>query len=160
MSEPQKPIAISAAEAPLRTRPSLYPEPFVSKMAGREKRSLGSIFGLSNFGINHVTLAPGGVSALRHAHATQDEFVYIISGQPTLVTNAGETLLQPGMCAGFKAGDGDAHCLVNQTSEDVVYLEMGDRSSNDRVSYPDDDIQSVLTPGGQWQFNHKDGAPY
>lgn len=160
MSEPQKPIAIAAAEAPLRTRPSVYPEPFASRIAGREKRSLGSIFGLSNFGVNQVTLAPGGVSALRHAHATQDEFVYIISGQPTLVTNAGETLLQSGMCAGFKAGDGDAHCLVNQTSEDVVYLEMGDRSSNDRVSYPDDDIEAVLTPEGQWQFNYKDGSPY
>lgn len=160
MSEPQKPIAISAAEAPLRMRPSLYPEPFASKMAGREKRPLGSLFGLSNFGVNHVTLAPGGVSALRHAHATQDEFIYVISGQPTLVTNAGETLLQPGMCAGFKAGDGDAHCLVNQTSEDVVYLEMGDRSPNDQVLYPDDDIEAVLSPDGQWQFNHKDGSPY
>lgn len=122
MSELQKPIAVFAAEAPPRTKPSLYPEPFASKMAGREKRPLGSIFGLSNFGVNHVTLAPSGVSALRHAHAAQDEFVYIISGRPTLVTDAGETLLQPGMCAGFKAGDGNAHCLVNQTSEDIVYL--------------------------------------
>lgn len=160
MGESDKPIAISAAEAPLRTRPSLYPEPFASRMAGREKRPLGSIFGLSNFGINQVTLAPGGVSALRHAHATQDEFVYIVSGQPTLVTNAGETRLQPGMCAGFKAGNGDAHCLINQTGEDVVYLEVGDRSPDDRVVYPDDDIQSVLTPDGQWQFARKDGSPY
>ncbi|MEA5449114.1 cupin domain-containing protein [Leptolyngbya sp. CCNP1308] len=121
MSEPQSPIAVVASEAPLRTKSSNYPEPFASRMAGREKRPLGNLFGLSNFGVNQVKLMPGAVSALRHAHSTQDEFIYILLGTPTLITNAGETLLQPGMCAGFKAGSHDAHCLVNKTSEEVVY---------------------------------------
>jgi uncharacterized cupin superfamily protein len=103
MSEPQNPIAVVASEAPLRTKPSNYPEPFASRMAGREKRPLGNLFGLSNFGVNQVRLAPGAVSALRHSHSTQDEFIYVLLGAPTLVTNAGETLLCPGMCAGFKA---------------------------------------------------------
>ena len=76
---------------------------------GRGKRALGELFGLTNFGVNLTRLAPGGQSALRHAHGKQDEFVYILEGEPTLVTNAGETPLKPGMCAGFKAGTGDAH---------------------------------------------------
>lgn len=160
MNAPQNPIAIVAAEAPLRTRLSNYPEPFAARMVGREKRPLGDRFGLSNFGVNHVRLAPGAISALRHAHSTQDEFVYILSGQPTLITNAGETLLNAGMCAGFKAGSADAHCLVNQTNEEVVYLEVGDRSPNDSASYPDDDIRASLAPDGQWQFTRKDGSAY
>ena len=108
-------------------------------MAGRQKRPLGEIFGLSNFGVNWVVLQPGAVSALRHAHTQQDEFVYIVSGHPTLHTNAGATLLAPGMCAGFAAGSGDAHRLVNESNDEVVYLEVGDRTPGDRVTYPEDD---------------------
>ncbi|HWH78507.1 MAG TPA: cupin, partial [Candidatus Binatus sp.] len=81
-------------------------------------------------------------------------------GRPTLVTDAGETELQPGMCAGFKAGTSNGHRLVNRTTESVVFLEVGDRSVNDTVSYPDDDIKAVLNASGQWQFTHKDGRPY
>ncbi len=96
---------------------------------------------------------------MRHAHTQQDEFVYILQGTPTLVTNAGETPLQPGMCAGFKAGTGDAHHLLNRCAELVVYLEIGDRTADDGATYPDDGIQAVRIPGG-WQFTHKDGSPY
>ena len=95
------PVAIVAAEAPARTRPTNYPEPFASRMAGRLKRPLGDVFGLSNFGVNLTRLAPGAASALRHAHSKQDEFVYIVQGVPTLVTDEGETILRPGMAAGF-----------------------------------------------------------
>jgi uncharacterized cupin superfamily protein len=108
-------------------------------MAGRDKRPLGDLFGLTNFGGNITRLAPGGASALRHAHTKQDEFVYILEGRPTLVTDGGRTALEPGMCAGFKAGAGDAHCLVNETDADVVYLEIGDRTAGDAVDYPDDE---------------------
>jgi len=153
------PVAIVAADAPLRTRPSNYPEPFASRMAGREKRPLGDLFGLTNFGVNLTRLAPGAISALRHAHSRQDEFVYILSGRPTLRTNAGETELAPGMCAGFKAGTGDAHHLVNRTAKEVVYLEIGDRTPGDAATYPDDDIEAVLVEG-QWRFTHKDGTSY
>lgn len=154
------PVAVVAALAPLRTKPSNYPEPFASRMAGREKRPLGDIFGLSNFGVNLTRLAPGAVSSLRHAHSRQDEFIYVLQGRPVLHTDAGETELAPGMCAGFKAGNGDAHHLINRGSEDVVYLEVGDRSAGDAGVYPDDDIQAVLGADGKWHFTHKDDTPY
>ncbi len=154
------PVAIAALDAAPRTKPSNYPEPFASRMAGREKRTLGDLFGLSNFGVNLTRLVPGAISALRHAHTKQDEFVYVLEGHPVLITDQGETPLAPGMCAGFKAGTGDAHQLVNRTSADVLYLEVGDRSAGDTATYPDDDLQAALGQDGQWQFAHKDGTPY
>jgi uncharacterized cupin superfamily protein len=129
-------------------------------MNGREKRPLGDLFGLQNFGVNLTRLAPGAVSALRHAHSGQDEFVYVLEGHPTLVTDAGDTPLAPGMCAGFRAGTGDAHHLHNRTREDVVYLELGDRTAGDAVTYPDDDLQAVIGSDGQWRFTRKDGTAY
>ena len=154
-----RPVALLAADAPARAFRSNYPEPFASRMVGRDKRPLGEMFGLTNFGVNLTRLAPGASSALRHAHTKQDEFVYILEGRPTLVNNAGRTELKAGMCAGFKAGTGDAHRLVNETEEDVVYLELGDRSAGDAVDYPDDDI-AVVTIDGQRRAAHKDGTPY
>jgi uncharacterized cupin superfamily protein len=154
------PPAIEAASAAPNTKKSNYPEPFFSRMSKREKRPLGNVFGLTNFGVNLTRLFPGGESALRHAHTKQDEMIYILEGHPTLVTNAGETQLHPGMCAGFKSGTGDAHHLLNRTEQDVVYLEIGDRTLGDAGSYPDDDIQAVMISAGQWQFTHKDGRPY
>ncbi len=160
MSKVHYPTAIEASSAPARTRPSSYPEPFASRMAGREKLPLGEVFGLTNFGVNLTRLKPGGASALRHAHSRQDEFVYIIEGAPVLITDAGETPLRPGMCAGFKAATGDGHQLVNRTSSEVVYLEVGDRTPGDAATYPDDDIAAELAPDGKWRFRHKDGTPY
>lgn len=155
----QKPVAVFAAEAPLRAKKSLYPPVFAARTEGREKRPLGDLFGLRNFGVNLTRLAPGSQSALRHAHITQDEFVYVLEGTATLVTDAGETLLHAGMCAGFAAGSGDAHHLVNQSTEDVVYLEVGDRSPGDSATYPDDDLKADLLDG-QWVFSRKDGSVY
>jgi uncharacterized cupin superfamily protein len=160
MEESKYPTAINAAEAPLRAKPTSYPKPFASRMAGREKRPLGDLFGLTNFGVNLARLAPGAVSALRHAHLRQDEFIYVLQGQPTLITDAGETMLQTGECAGFRAGTGDGHCLVNRTQSDVIYLEVGDRGAGDAVSYPDDDMKAELGADGKWRFLHKDGRPY
>src|SRR5690242_15030406 len=97
MSSDSARVSVVAADAPPRTRQTNYPQPFASRMAGREKRPLGELFGLSNFGVNLTRLAPGATSALRHAHSRQDELVYILEGEPTLVTNSGETPLQPGM---------------------------------------------------------------
>ncbi|MGE5538616.1 MAG: cupin domain-containing protein [Gemmatimonas sp.] len=156
----ETPVAIVAADAPLNTKKSNYPEPFFSRMLKREKRPLGNLFGLTNFGVNLTRILPGGESALRHAHSKQDEFIYILEGEPTLITNAGETRLRPGMCAGFKAGTGDAHHLVNRTDRDVVYLEAGDRTAGDSGSYPDDDIRAEMKAPGVWAFTHKDGTPY
>jgi uncharacterized cupin superfamily protein len=160
MSRKHGTVAVVAAEAAVRDRASNYPEPFASRMAGRIKRPLGDLFGLTNFGVNLTTLRPGAVSSLRHAHSRQDELVYILEGEPTLVTDDGETVLRPGMAAGFKAGSGNAHHLVNRTDHDVVYVEVGDRAERDTVSYPDDDIRAALAADGRWRFVHKDGRPY
>jgi len=150
---------ILALEVPPRTNPSLYPEVFASRMEGREKRQLGDFFGLSNFGINLTRLKPNAISALRHAHSKQDEFIYILQGYPTLKTNDGEIQLSPGMCNGFPADKDNAHNLVNLTSEDVLYLEIGDRTPEDEAVYPDDDIQAKLIDD-KWSFSHKNGTPY
>jgi uncharacterized cupin superfamily protein len=136
MANSTYPVAVVAAEAPLRAKPSSYPEPLASRMAGRRKAPLGDLFGLTNFGVNLTRLLPGTVSALRHAHTKQDEFVYILQGHPTLHADEGRTRLAPGMCAGFKAGSGNAHCLIN-----------------------DDDLKALLVDG-KWKFLHKDGSPY
>ena len=153
------PIALDAATVALRAVRSVYPEPFARRMAGREKRVLGDVFGLRNFGVNLVTLAPGAASALRHAHARQDEFVHVLEGRPTLHTDAGATPLAPGWCAGFAAGSGDAHRLVNESDAPVTYLEVGDRTPGDTVRYPDDDLVAVGTASG-WRFTRRDGTPY
>lgn len=160
MSQTPPPVALAALDAPPRTKPSNYPEPFAARMSGREKRPLGDAFGLANFGVNLTRLAAGAVSALRHAHTRQDEFIYILAGHPVLVTDEGETPLAPGMCAGFKAGSGNGHQLVNRSQEDVLYLEVGDRTPGDAVTYPDDDLQALAGSDGKWMFLHKDGRPY
>lgn len=160
MSRPETPVAFVALDVPPRSKPSSYPEPFASRMTGREKRPLGDLFGLTNFGINITRLAPGAISALRHAHTKQDEFLYVLEGNPVLVTNRGELVLAPGMCAGFKAGIGDGHQLVNRTDREVIYLEVGDRTPGDSVTYPDDDLRAIAGKDGGWIFVHKDGSSY
>jgi uncharacterized cupin superfamily protein len=159
MTEPKRPVAIRAADAPARAKSSNYPEPFASRMKGRDKRPLGDLFGLTNFGVNLTRLAPGGSSALRHAHAKQDEFVYILEGRPTLHTDEGRLALAPGSCAGFKAGTGNGHRLINETNEDVVYLEIGDRTPGEAVTYPDDDLLADYLDG-TLRFTRKDGTAY
>jgi len=153
------PLAVVAADAPLRAKRSNYPEPFATRMEGRQKRPLGDLFGLTNFGVNLTRLLPGASSALRHAHSKQDELVYILQGRPLLHTDEGLTELGPGMCAGFRAGRGNAHRLVNHSQEDVLYLEIGDRTPGDSASYPDDDLRARAVDG-RWVFVHKDGMPY
>jgi uncharacterized cupin superfamily protein len=154
------PLASVAAEVEPRADQSRYPDPFAARMGGRIKRALGEVFGLTRFGVNLTTLSPGGISAVRHAHATQDEFVYILEGTAVLITEEGETILKSGMCAGFKAGTGNAHRLVNRRTKDVVYLEIGDRTPGDRILYPDDDLVALAGADGKLIFAHKDGRLY
>ena len=156
---PSPTSALPAREIPPRTRPSNYPEPFFSRMARREKRPLGDFFGLRNFGVNLTILQPGGESALLHRHSKQDEFIYVVEGTPTLVTETGEQLLSAGMCAGFPAS-GEAHQLINRSGEAAVYLEIGDRSAGDEAAYPKDDLAARQGADGGWRFLHKDGRPY
>jgi uncharacterized cupin superfamily protein len=142
-----------------RPRSTNYPPPFAALMAGRERQVLGDPFGLSRFGVNRTRIEPGGRTALRHAHQLQDEFVYVLEGHPTLVTNAGERQLAPGMAVGFAAGDGNAHHLINRTGLDVVLLEIGDRTPNDQATYPDDDLRAEQVEGS-WRFSRRDGSPW
>ena len=159
MTDAKPPIAVVAAEVPPRSRPSNYPADLVEKIGGRQKTVLGDIFGLTNFGVNLTRLPPGSASALRHAHEKQDEFIYILDGECTLVTDAGETPLRAGMCAGFRAGTWDAHHLVNRGNAECFYLEVGDRTRFEKVIYPDDDLMILPGPDGKSVYYRKDGTP-
>lgn len=153
-------IAIDIAHAPVRTRASNYPEPFASMMAGRVKRPIGDLFGVTGFGVNHVTLPPGAVSSLHHRHDVQDEFVLVLTGELVLVHDAGETVLHPGMGAGFPAR-GTAHHLVNRSGADATYVEVGDRRAGDAGAYPRDDLVAVRNADNSgWLFTRKDGTAF
>lgn len=138
---------------------SNYPNEFKSFVVGRSKKRLGDAAGIKNFGVNLVKLEPGSCSALRHWHAKQDEFVYILEGEVTLVTNVGEQILKAGMAAGFPAGEANGHHLINRSNSVVIYLEIGDRTPDDEVTYPDDDLMANHSPKG-WVFTRKDGSAY
>ena len=157
MSDTLYPMAIAAEEVPVPAIKSVYPTAFATRVEGRTKRKLGDVFGLMNFGVNLTTLAPGAMSALRHSHSIQDEFIYVLSGEATLITDAGETVLTAGMCAGFRAGTGDAHHLINRSGAVAVYLEVGSRSPDDLTTCSDIDMVSSAADG---RFTHKDGSPY
>lgn len=154
------PVAVQGIEVEPRKQVSNYPEPYASRMAGREKRVLGNLFGLKTFGVNLTRLSPGAVSSLHHRHSSQDEFIWIVQGEPTLVTDHGDMPLGPGMCAGFPSG-GTAHHLENRTDTDVLYLEMGDRGKGDEVEYPLDDLKLITdADAGRLRFARKDGSFY
>ena len=150
--------ALDAKELP-EASGSNYPQPFRGRVAGRHRRRLGDAFGLKNFGVNLTRLDPGSESSMRHWHARQDELVYVLEGEVTLVTDAGRQKLGPGMTAGFAAGSGDAHQLVNESGRPAWYLEIGDRTAGDEVTYSDVDM-AARSIAGQWVFLHKDCKPY
>jgi len=136
-----------------------YPEPYKGRVAGRHRRRLGDAAGLKNFGVNLTRLDPGTESSMRHWHAKQDEFIYVLEGEVTLVTDAARQKLTPGMAAGFPAGRADGHQLVNETKKPALYLEIGDRTPGDGATYSDVDMAARLVDG-KWVFTHKDGSPY
>ncbi len=157
MSEKQPP-AFEAAGIEAR-RGSGYPEIFKAECDGRAKRALGDAAGLTRFGVNLVHLEPGAWSAQRHWHSHEDEFVYVLEGELTLVTDAGEQRLTPGMTAGFPAGIADGHCLINRGAATAVYLEVGDRVPEDVARYPDLDLVAWPADGGR-RFTNREGEPY
>ena len=137
-----------------------YPEPYRENVVARRKRVLGDAFGLTRYGVNLVELKPGTWSSQRHWHTHEDEFVFVVSGELTLITDAGEQKLGPGMVAGFPAGDADGHHLVNNSGETASYLEIGDRSPRDEVFYPDIDLLYKANTDGEHEFTNRDGVPY
>lgn len=157
MTDPTRsPVALVARELP-ETSATGYPEPFRALVAGRHRRRLGDAFGLTQFGVNLCRLEPGAASAQRHWHALEDELVYVLEGEVVLVTDAGETVLGPGMVAGFPAGRPDGHHLVNRSDRDALLLEIGTRTSAaERVVYPDIDLLYEKGRG----YLHADGTPW
>jgi len=136
-----------------------YPEPYRSRVLPREKRQLGKALGLQQFGVNLTTLPPGKESSMRHWHTHEEEFVYILEGEVVLRTDAGEQVLRAGSCAGFPAGSGNGHQLINRSDRAAVYLEVGTSNAEDVVYYPDVDMH--YDPAvHQGKFTRKDGTPY
>ena len=158
MPDSPKPTALHAASLQPRIG-SAYPAPFDEPCAKRERRALGNPFGLSQFGVNLLTLPPGAWSSQRHWHECEDEFVYVLSGTVTLITDSGEQQLTPGMAAGFPAGNRDGHHLVNRGDQPAQVLEVGTRADRDYAEYPDIDMTVEIT-GGVAQFRHRNGDPY
>lgn len=136
-----------------------YPEEFREAVRGRIKRRIGNIFGLNQFGVNHVILGPGSASAVRHWHEKEDEFIYVLEGELTLVTDEGETVVKAGEFAGFPAGVPNGHQVVNRSAADAAYLEVGSRMPDEKAHYPDDDLE-VRREDGVFRFYRKDGTPY
>jgi uncharacterized cupin superfamily protein len=126
-----------------------YPQRFAAVIAGREKQRLGDAVGLTQFGVNITRIKPGSASALRHWHEQEDELIYMLEGELVLCEDGGETVLQAGDAAGFKAGSGNGHCLVNRGSRDALYLEVGTRAASERVHYPDVDLRLERDDSGR-----------
>jgi uncharacterized cupin superfamily protein len=149
---------IDIAKLPVDSR-SNYPEPLNRVVSGRSRKRLGNAAGLDQFGVNLTTLKPGAASSLRHWHEKEDELVYILAGEVVLIEDDGETVLKSGDAAGFKADVRNGHHLVNKSSRDAVYLEIGTRSKHERAEYPDLDLVMIRDDTGG-HFSHKDGTPY
>jgi uncharacterized cupin superfamily protein len=144
-----------------RGKGTRYPAPFDAPCKAREWLRLGDAAGLTQFGVNLVTLHPGTWSAQRHWHSHEDEFVYVLEGEAVLITDRGEETMRAGDCAGFKAGDRDGHCLQNRSSADVVFLVVGARHPDDGGEYPDIDMKFTGNRyAGKGSYLHKDGTPY
>jgi uncharacterized cupin superfamily protein len=136
-----------------------YPAPFAKDVQGRIKRALGNLGALTQFGVNLTTLEPGAMSAQRHWHRVEDEFVYILEGELVFITDAGDEIMRPGMAAAFPAGEPDGHHLVNRSSAPATYLEIGTRASDEDAVYPDIDLLCEKRAGA-FRFLHKSGEPY
>jgi uncharacterized cupin superfamily protein len=134
-----------------------YPEPYRSVVAGRARQRLGNAVSLDQFGVNLTRLKPGAQSAQRHA--AEDEFVFILEGTLVLCENGGETVLRAGDAAGFKASVPNGHCLVNRSTQDAVYLEIGTRAAREQVDYPDIDLR-FRKEGNGMTYMRKSGEPY
>jgi uncharacterized cupin superfamily protein len=138
-----------------------YPPPYDRVVVGRERKRLGNAVGLDQFGVNLTTLKPGAASALRHWHEQEDELVFILEGEVALIEDNDETVLRPGDAAGFKANSRVGHHLVNRSSRDVVYLEVGTRSKYERAHYSDPDVDLMVVRDDEGaRYTHKNGEPY
>ena len=144
--------------APLKTG-SIYPEPYASQMAGRSSRRLGDLAGLTQFGVNIVTLEPGAVASLRHWHLREDEFAMVLEGDLILLEDEGEVPMGPGDCAAWKAGVANGHRFVNRSDRVGRFLIVGSKAPEEVATYSDVDLQIHLA-GGQARFTYHDGSDW
>lgn len=144
--------------APLRTG-SVYPEPYASQMSGRSSRRLGELAGLTQFGVNIVTLQPGAPASLRHWHLKEDEFAIVLEGELVLVEDEGETVMRAGDCAAWKAGVPDGHRFVNRSSLPARFLVVGSKAPDEVATYSDVDMVMTLRDGRQ-HLTHHDGSAW
>ena len=149
---------IDKGKVPVKTG-SIYPEPYASQMEGRSSLRLGDAGGLTQFGANEVILQPGERSSLRHWHHREDEFVMIMQGECVLVQDGGETVMRPGDCAAFPAGDPNGHCFVNRSGAEARFLVVGSRMNPEKATYSDVDLEIAIRDG-KASFTYKDGTPY
>ena len=147
---------IDVSSVPAR-KGSYYPSPFDAPCATRTRRRLGDAGGLKDFGVNLMTLPPGGWSSQRHWHSHEDEFVYVLEGELTLVEDEGSTVLRAGDCASFPKNSGNGHHMINRSAMTAVYLEVGSRHPDDLATCSDIDLKSANADG---RFVRKDGTPY
>jgi uncharacterized cupin superfamily protein len=138
---------------------TLYPPPFDEPCLSRERTKLGDAANLTQFGVNLLRLPAGSWSSQRHWHTECDEFVYVLSGEVTLLTDDGPEILRAGDAAGFKGGNTNGHCLQNHSSDDAMILEIGSRSASDVGYYSDIDL-SAPAGGTPTPYAQKDGTPY
>ncbi|MEM1286431.1 MAG: cupin domain-containing protein [Pseudomonadota bacterium] len=159
------PKPVNIADLTPRTK-TIYPKPFAATTNGRAKRALGNLFDLTQFGVNHTTLAPKASSALRHYHTYEDELVYVLAGTPTLEADEGQTELRPGDVIGFRGGETNGHRIINLSDEPAEILEVGTRRPDlDEAEYPDADLRYVQNPDAgegkpQRVFIKRDGTRY
>jgi len=132
-----------------------YPAPFDKDVAGRWYRRLAPATGLTDFGVSHVVLKPGAWSSQRHWHNGEDEFLVMLEGEAVLIEDDGRTVLRPGDCASWPKESTNGHHLINESSEDCVFLCVGG-GTNTGGGYSDIDL--MFTPEGT--YVHKDGSPY
>lgn len=149
---------LDLAAVPVKTG-SIYPAPYAAMMAGRSSLRLGQAGGLTQFGVNLVTLAPGALSSLRHWHLHEDEFVMVLTGECMMITDAGEEVMRPGDCAAFPAGVADGHHFVNRGTAPAQFLVVGTKAPREVATYSDVDLVVVME-GGTATFTRKDGSAY
>ena len=149
---------LDLSKVPVKTG-SIYPEPYASMVKGRSSLRLGDAGGLTQFGVNLVSLDPGAMSSLRHWHMAEDEFVMVTEGECVMVQDEGETVMRPGDCAAFPAGSTNGHHFINRTDKVAKFLVIGSKAKREVATYSDVDLM-VEIEGGKARFTYKDGTDW
>ncbi|MFZ0099219.1 MAG: cupin domain-containing protein [Gemmobacter sp.] len=149
---------LDLSQVPQKTG-SIYPEPYASMMKGRSSLRLGQAGGLTQFGVNLVTLEPGALSSLRHWHLNEDEFVMVLTGECVLVEDEGETVMRAGDCAAFPANTPNGHHFINRSGSVAQFLVVGTKAPREVATYSDVDLK-VEVDGTTARFTYKDGTDW